>query len=211
MDIFCIKIMEKFKEIKSNIAVLEIDNIDTDMIIPKQFLKTLKKSGLGTKLFYEMRYNEQEQIIPEFILNKSEFAKSKILLAGSNFGCGSSREHAPWAITDFGIKVVIANSFADIFHGNCFKNGILPIVLSKEETDALKNYIQKENTSFVVNLEKQTVEAENGNFVIKFEITPQRKKILIEGLDDITETLQHSNLIDKFEEQDRQTRPWIYE
>lgn len=203
--------MEKFKEIKSNIAVLEIDNIDTDMIIPKQFLKTLKKSGLGTKLFYEMRYNEQEQIIPEFILNKSEFAKSKILLAGSNFGCGSSREHAPWAITDFGIKVVIANSFADIFHGNCFKNGILPIVLSKEETDALKNYIQKENTSFVVNLERQAVEAENGNFVIKFEITPQRKKILIEGLDDITETLQHSNLIDKFEEQDRQTRPWIYE
>ena len=211
MDIFCIKIMEKFKEIKSNIAVLEIDNIDTDMIIPKQFLKTLKKSGLGTKLFYEMRYNEQEQIIPEFILNKAEFAKSKILLAGSNFGCGSSREHAPWAITDFGIKVVIANSFADIFHGNCFKNGILPIVLSKEETDALKNYIQKENTSFVVNLERQAVEAENGNFVIKFEITPQRKKILIEGLDDITETLQHSNLIDKFEEQDRQTRPWIYE
>ncbi len=203
--------MEKFKEIKSNIAVLEIDNIDTDMIIPKQFLKTLKKSGLGTKLFYEMRYNEQEQIIPEFILNKSEFAKSKILLAGSNFGCGSSREHAPWAITDFGIKVVIANSFADIFHGNCFKNGILPIVLSKDETDALKNYIKKENTSFVVNLEKQTVEAENGNFVLKFEITPQRKKILIEGLDDITETLQHSNLIDKFEEQDRQTRPWIYE
>ena len=203
--------MEKFKEIKSNIAVIEIDNIDTDMIIPKQFLKTLKKSGLGTKLFYEMRYSEQEQIIPEFILNKSEFANSKILLAGSNFGCGSSREHAPWAITDFGIKVVIANSFADIFHGNCFKNGILPIVLSKEETDALKNYIQKENTSFIVSLEKQTVEAQNGNFVIKFAITPQGKKVLLEGLDDIIETLQHSNLIDKFEEQDRQTRPWIYE
>jgi len=203
--------MEKFTEIKSNIAVLEIDNIDTDMIIPKQFLKTLKKSGLGTKLFFEMRYNEQEQIIPEFILNKSEFAHSKILLAGSNFGCGSSREHAPWAITDFGIKVVIANSFADIFHGNCFKNGILPIVLSKDETDALKSYITKEQNAFVVNLEKQTVESQNGNFVIKFEITPQRKKILLEGLDDITETLQHSNLIDKFEEQDRQNRPWIYE
>jgi len=203
--------MEKFKEIKSNIAVLEIDNIDTDMIIPKQFLKTLKKSGLGTKLFYEMRYNEQEQIIPEFILNQAEFSQAKILLAGSNFGCGSSREHAPWAITDFGIKVVIANSFADIFHGNCFKNGILPIVLSKDETDALKSYTTKEQNLFVVNLEKQTVEAESGNFVIKFEITPQRKKVLLEGLDDITETLQHSNLIDKFEEQDRQTRPWIYE
>ncbi len=203
--------MEKFKEIKSNIAVLEIDNIDTDMIIPKQFLKTLKKSGLGTKLFYEMRYNEQEQIIPEFILNQAEFSQSKILLAGSNFGCGSSREHAPWAITDFGIKVVIANSFADIFHGNCFKNGILPIVLSKDETDALKSYTTKEQNLFVVNLEKQTVEAESGNFVIKFEITPQRKKVLLEGLDDITETLQHSNLIDKFEEKDRQTRPWIYE
>ena len=208
---FASKFMEKFKEIKSNIAVLEIDNIDTDMIIPKQFLKTLKKSGLGTKLFFEMRYNEQEQIIPEFILNKTEFANSKILLAGSNFGCGSSREHAPWAITDFGIKVVIANSFADIFHGNCFKNGILPIVLAKEETDALKNYITKENTSFIINLEKQTVEAENGNFVIKIEITPQRKRILIEGLDDITETLQHSNLIDKFEAEDRKNRPWIYE
>ncbi len=202
--------MEKFKEIKSNIAILEIDNIDTDMIIPKQFLKTLKKSGLGTKLFYEMRYNEQEQIIPEFILNKSEFSKSKILLAGLNFGCGSSREHAPWAITDFGIKVVIANSFADIFYGNCFKNGILPIILLKEETIALKNYINKKN-SFTVNLESQTITSEDGNFVIKFEITEQMKKILLEGLDDITETLKHSNLIDKFEEFDRKTRPWIYE
>ncbi len=203
--------MEKFKEITSNIAVLEIDNIDTDMIIPKQFLKTLKKSGLGTKLFYEMRYNEQEQIIPEFILNKQEFSKAQILLAGSNFGCGSSREHAPWAIVDFGIKIVIANSFADIFHGNCFKNGILPIVLAKDETDALKSYISKEKNSFIVNLEKQTVESEDGDFVIKFEITPQRKKILIEGLDDIAETLQYSNLIDKFEAEDRKNRPWIYE
>ncbi len=203
--------MEKFTEITSNIAVLEIDNIDTDMIIPKQFLKTLKKSGLGTKLFFEMRYNEQEQIIPEFILNKSEFANAKILLAGSNFGCGSSREHAPWAIVDFGIKVVIANSFADIFHGNCFKNGILPIVLPKDETDALKKYASKEQNNFIINLEQQTISSEDGNFVMKFEITPERKKILTEGLDDIAETLQYSNLINKFEAEDRKNRPWIYE
>ena len=130
--------MEKFLVVKSNIAVLEIDNIDTDMIIPKQFLKTLKKSGLGKNLFYEMRFNMQGQVIGEFILNKEEYKASKVLLAGLNFGCGSSREHAPWAIKDFGIRVVLANSFADIFHNNCFKNGILPIVLPKEETDKLK-------------------------------------------------------------------------
>ena len=135
--------MEKFTKTESNIAILEIDNIDTDMIIPKQFLKTLKKSGLGEKLFYEMRYSEKGDKLQDFILNQEEYTDAQILLAGSNFGCGSSREHAPWAIKDFGLKVVIANSFADIFYGNCFKNGILPITLPKEETDAIKKHISK--------------------------------------------------------------------
>jgi 3-isopropylmalate/(R)-2-methylmalate dehydratase small subunit len=202
--------MEKFLVVKSNIAVLEIDNIDTDMIIPKQFLKTLKKSGLGKNLFYEMRFNMQGQVIGEFILNKSEYKASKILLAGLNFGCGSSREHAPWAIKDFGIRVIIANSFADIFHNNCFKNGILPIVLPKEETDKLKEYIKK-NNNFIVNLEKQTIESENSDFVLTFQIAAKNKRILLEGLDDIAETLVYSNLIDDFEQKDKKVRPWIYD
>jgi len=202
--------MEKFLVVKSNIAVLEIDNIDTDMIIPKQFLKTLKKSGLGKNLFYEMRFNMQGQVIGEFILNKSEYKASKILLAGLNFGCGSSREHAPWAIKDFGIRVIIANSFADIFHNNCFKNGILPIVLPKEETDKLKEYIKK-NNNFIVNLEKQTIESENSDFVLTFQIATKNKRILLEGLDDIAETLVYSNLIDDFEQKDKKVRPWIYD
>lgn len=201
--------MEKFTNVSSNVAVLEIDNIDTDMIIPKQFLKTLKRSGLGKSLFYEMRYDESGTFIPEFVLNKEEFSKSQILLAGSNFGCGSSREHAPWAIKDFGLKVIIANSFADIFYGNCFKNGILPIVLSKSETDALKDFIKKDN-NFTVNLKSQTISSNNGNFVVNFTIDNNKKEVLLEGLDDINQTLKHSNLIDKFEEVDRKSRPWIY-
>ena len=201
--------MEKFTNISSNIAVLEIDNIDTDMIIPKQFLKTLKRSGLGKSLFYEMRYDENGIFIPDFILNKEEFSKSKILLAGNNFGCGSSREHAPWAIRDFGLKVIIANSFADIFYVNCFKNGILPIVLSKSETDAIKECIKK-NNNFTVNLKSQMISSQDDNLVINFKIDANKKEVLLEGLDDINQTLKNSNLIDKFEEVDKKARPWIY-
>jgi len=202
--------MEKFTKTESNIAILEIDNIDTDMIIPKQFLKTLKKSGLGEKLFYEMRYSEKGDKLKDFILNQEEYASTQILLAGNNFGCGSSREHAPWAIKDFGLKVIIANSFADIFYGNCFKNGILPITLQKEETDAIKKHISKNPNLFTVDLISQTIQSKDGFLFIKFEILSQKKEILLQGLDDITETMQHLNLINKFEEKDKNIRPWIY-
>jgi 3-isopropylmalate/(R)-2-methylmalate dehydratase small subunit len=202
--------MEKFIKTESNIAILEIDNIDTDMIIPKQFLKTLKKSGLGEKLFYEMRYSEKGEKLKDFILNQEEYANTQILLAGNNFGCGSSREHAPWAIKDFGLKVIIANSFADIFYGNCFKNGILPITLPKDETDAIKKHVSKNPNLFTVDLTSQTIQSNDGSFFIKFEIPTQKKAILLQGLDDITETLQHLNLINEFEERDKNIRPWIY-
>ena len=202
--------MEKFTKTESNIAILEIDNIDTDMIIPKQFLKTLKKSGLGEKLFYEMRYSEKGEKLKDFILNQEEYANAQILLAGSNFGCGSSREHAPWAIKDFGLKVIIANSFADIFYGNCFKNGILPIILPKDETDAIKNHVSKNPNSFTIDLISQTIQSSDGSLFVKFEIPSQKKEILLQGLDDITETLQHLNLINEFEERDKNIRPWIY-
>jgi 3-isopropylmalate/(R)-2-methylmalate dehydratase small subunit len=202
--------MEKFTKTESNIAILEIDNIDTDMIIPKQFLKTLKKSGLGEKLFYEMRYSEKGDKLKDFILNQEEYISTQILLAGNNFGCGSSREHAPWAIKDFGLSVIIANSFADIFYGNCFKNGILPITLQKEETDAIKKHISKNPNLFTVDLTSQTIQSKDGFLFIKFEILSQKKEILLQGLDDITETMQHLNLINKFEEKDKNIRPWIY-
>jgi len=202
--------MEKFIKTESNIAILEIDNIDTDMIIPKQFLKTLKKSGLGEKLFYEMRYSEKGEKLKDFILNQEEYVNTQILLAGNNFGCGSSREHAPWAIKDFGLKVIIANSFADIFYGNCFKNGILPIILPKDETDAIKKHISKNPNSFTVDLTSQTIQSSDGSLFVKFEIPSQKKEILLQGLDDITETLQNLNLINEFEERDKNIRPWIY-
>ncbi len=202
--------MEKFIKTESNIAILEIDNIDTDMIIPKQFLKTLKKSGLGEKLFYEMRYSDKGEKLKDFILNQEEYANTQILLAGNNFGCGSSREHAPWAIKDFGLKVIIANSFADIFYGNCFKNGILPIILPKDETDAIKKHVSKNPNSFTIDLISQTIQSSDGSLFIKFEIPAQKKEILLQGLDDITETLQHLNLINEFEERDKNIRPWIY-
>lgn len=203
--------MEKFERVQSNIAVLEIDNIDTDMIIPKQFLKTLKKAGLGKSLFYEMRYDENGKIIPTFVLNREKYRKSKILLTGLNFGCGSSREHAPWAIKDFGLRVIIANSFADIFYNNCFKNGILPIILPKEETDAIRQYISSENDpEFIVDLESQTIQSVTQGLTVKFQISRQNKRILLEGLDDIAETMQHSKVIEEFEARDKKVRPWIY-
>ena len=174
--------MEKFKNLKSIPSYLSLQNIDTDMIIPKQFLKTIKRTGLGKSLFYEMRYDENGNFINDFILNKEPYNKSKILLAGKNFGCGSSREHAPWALSDFGIKCIISSSFADIFYNNCFKNGILPIKINEQTVLELSEY-SKRKEEIEVNLENQEIKF--GNKVIKFEIDTFKKKCLIEGLDDI--------------------------
>ena len=165
--------MEKFFKLKSIPAYLSLQNIDTDMIIPKQFLKTIKRTGLGKSLFYEMRYDENGKIIKDFLLNKEPYNKSKILLAGKNFGCGSSREHAPWALSDFGIKCVISSSFADIFYNNCFKNGILPIKIGEETVLELSNY-SKRQEEIEINLEKQEISF--GNKVVKFEIDEFKKK-----------------------------------
>ena len=199
--------MDKFNTLKGIAAPLPIVNIDTDMIIPKQFLKTIKRTGLGKSLFYEMRYDENGKIIKEFILNKEPYNKSKILLAGKNFGCGSSREHAPWALSDFGIKSVISSSFADIFYNNCFKNGILPIKLDQVKVDLLMKEAE-EKKEISVNLEKQIIVYENDN-TIDFEIDEFRKKCLIEGLDDIGLTLQKKNKIDNHEEKIHSIQPWI--
>ena len=174
--------MQKFNSLKSIPTYLPIVNIDTDMIIPKQFLKTIKRTGLGKSLFYEMRYDEQDNLIKDFTLNKEPYNKSKILLAGKNFGCGSSREHAPWALSDFGIKCVISSSFADIFYNNCFKNGILPIKIDEQIVLELAEY-SKRKEEIDVNLENQ--EIKYGNKTAKFDLDAFKKKCLIEGLDDI--------------------------
>lgn len=200
--------MQKFNIIKSVIAGLPLINIDTDMIIPKQFLKTIKRTGLGTNLFHEMRYDLNEKEISGFVLNKPEFKQAKILVALDNFGCGSSREHAPWALIDFGIQCVIAPSFADIFYNNCFKNGILPIVLKNSEIDELLEFSKSPNNSATINLPKQEVQF--GEKIFKFEIDSFKKHCLIEGLDDIGLTLQKSQKIANFEEQNRQITPWLY-
>jgi 3-isopropylmalate/(R)-2-methylmalate dehydratase small subunit len=200
--------MQKFNIIKSIIAGLPLINIDTDMIIPKQFLKTIKRTGLGKNLFHEMRYDLNEKEITNFVLNKAEFKNAKILVALDNFGCGSSREHAPWALIDFGIQCVIAPSFADIFYNNCFKNGILPIVLKNSEIDELLEFSKSPNNSATINLPKQEVQA--GEKIYKFEIDSFKKHCLIEGLDDIGLTLQKSQKIADFEEKNRQITPWLY-
>ena len=200
--------MQKFNIVKSIIAGLPLINIDTDMIIPKQFLKTIKRTGLGKNLFHEMRYDLNEKEITNFILNKAEFKNAKILVALDNFGCGSSREHAPWALIDFGIQCVIAPSFADIFYNNCFKNGILPIVLKNSEIDELLEFSKLPNNSATVNLPKQEVHF--GEKIFKFEIDSFKKHCLIEGLDDIGLTLQKSQKIADFEKQNRQITPWLY-
>ncbi len=200
--------MQKFNIVKSVIAGLPLINIDTDMIIPKQFLKTIKRTGLGKNLFHEMRYDLNEKEITNFILNKAEFKNAKILVALDNFGCGSSREHAPWALIDFGIQCVIAPSFADIFYNNCFKNGILPIVLKNSEIDELLEFSKSPNNSATVNLPKQEVQF--GEKIFKFEIDSFKKHCLIEGLDDIGLTLQKSQKIADFEKQNRQITPWLY-
>ena len=192
--------MEKFTNVSSVIAPLFIINIDTDMIIPKQFLKTLKRTGLGKNLFQEMRYDESGKEIPEFVLNKPEYKGAKVLLAGDNFGCGSSREHAHWAIADFGIKCIISTSFADIFYNNCFKNGILPVVLAKSDYENLVDDVAKSNRprSINVDLSTQTINLDSG-LVISFNIEESRKHDLINGLDEIGKTLEKIAMIDKFE------------
>jgi len=200
--------MQKFNIVKSILAGLPLINIDTDMIIPKQFLKTIKRTGLGKNLFHEMRYDLNEKEISNFILNKAEFKNAKILVALDNFGCGSSREHAPWALIDFGIQCVIAPSFADIFYNNCFKNGILPIVLKNSEIDELLEFSKLPNNSATINLPKQEVQF--GEKIFKFEIDSFKKHCLIEGLDDIGLTLQKSQKIADFEKQNRQITPWLY-
>ncbi len=199
--------MQKFKTIKSIPAYIPIVNIDTDMIIPKQFLKTIKRTGLGKNLFYEMRYNEKGTPIDDFILNTSPFNNSKILIAGKNFGCGSSREHAPWALLDFGITCVISSSYADIFYNNCFKNGILPIVLPEAKIKELSEY-SKRKEEIIVNLEEQKITF--GNNEIEFEIDQFKKKCLIEGLDDIALSLEKNPKITEFEKKLSSNRPWIF-
>jgi len=198
--------MEKFSNLKSIPSYLSLQNIDTDMIIPKQFLKTIKRTGLGKSLFYEMRYDENGKIINDFILNKEPYNKSKILLAGKNFGCGSSREHAPWALSDFGIKCVISSSFADIFYNNCFKNGILPIKIDDKVVLELAEY-SKRKEEIEINLEKQ--EIKYGNKVVKFKVDAFKKKCLIEGLDDIALSMEKISQIDNFEKKLIKDKPWL--
>ena len=198
--------MEKFSNLKSIPSYLSLQNIDTDMIIPKQFLKTIKRTGLGKSLFYEMRYDENGRINNDFILNKEPYNKSKILLAGQNFGCGSSREHAPWALSDFGIKCVISSSFADIFYNNCFKNAILPIKIDDKIVLELAEY-SKRKEEIQVNLEKQ--EISYGNKVTKFKVDAFKKKCLMEGLDDIALSMEKISQIDNFEKRLIQDKPWL--
>ena len=199
--------MEKFKKIKSIPAYLPLMNIDTDMIIPKQFLKTIKRTGLGKSLFYEMRYDEKGKIIKDFTLNNEPYSSSKILLAGKNFGCGSSREHAPWALLDFGIKCVISTSYADIFYNNCFKNGILPIKIDEKKVIELADYSNRKE-EIEIDLEKQEIKF--GNKIEKFEIDPFKKKCLIEGLDDIALSMEKIDKIDSFEKKLKEDRPWLF-
>jgi 3-isopropylmalate/(R)-2-methylmalate dehydratase small subunit len=200
--------MDKFETFSGIAAPMPLVNIDTDMIIPKQFLKTIKRSGLGVHAFDEMRYDDDGNEIPDFVLNQAAYREASILIAGDNFGCGSSREHAPWALSDFGIKVVVSTSFADIFFNNCFKNGMLPIVLPKEKVDVLMKDAQKgANARVEVNLEDQTITASDGD-VIKFDIDPFRKHCLLNGLDDIGLTLEKAASIDSFEAKAGVARPW---
>ena len=198
--------MEKFTKIKSIPAYLSLQNIDTDMIIPKQFLKTIKRTGLGKSLFYEMRYDEQGKSIKDFTLNNEPYNKSKILLAGKNFGCGSSREHAPWALSDFGINCVISSSFADIFYNNCFKNGILPVKIDEQSVLELAEY-SKRKEEIDVNLENQEIKF--GNKSIKFDVDAFKKKCLIEGLDDIGLSMEKVSHIDNFEKKIGVDKPWL--
>ncbi|MDA7428279.1 3-isopropylmalate dehydratase small subunit [Primorskyibacter aestuariivivens] len=201
--------MEKFTKLTGIAAPMPLVNIDTDMIIPKVFLKTIKRSGLGVNLFDEMRYDRQGNEIPDFVLNKPQYRETKILIAGDNFGCGSSREHAPWAIADFGIRCVISTSFADIFYNNCFKNGILPIVLPQEDVDKLMDDAERgANAVVTVDLENQTIQGPDGG-TINFDVDPFKKHCLLNGLDDIGLTMEKAASIDAFEAEASQARPWV--
>mgnify|MGYP000923761227 CR=1 FL=1 len=201
--------MDKFTVLTGVAAPLPIRNVDTDMIIPKQFLKTIKRTGLGKSLFYEMRYDpETGNELPEFVLNKPQYRKATILVAGENFGCGSSREHAPWALLDFGIRCVVAPDFADIFYNNCFQNGILPIKLPQSEVDKLMDDAERgANATLTVDLEAQEIRGPDGG-VVKFDIDAFRKHCLIEGLDDIGLTMVKADKIASFEKKDADARPW---
>ena len=199
--------MNKFLSVKSIPAYLPLQNIDTDMIIPKQFLKTIKRTGLGKSLFFEMRYDENGEKVEDFVLNNEPYKNSKILLAGKNFGCGSSREHAPWALSDFGIKCIISTSFADIFYNNCFKNGILPIKISEDKILELAEY-SKRKEQIEVNLERQKIIF--GNKTINFQLDDFKKKCLLEGLDDIALSMKKISDIDNFEKKLNKKKPWIF-
>ena len=203
--------MEKFKKITSNAIPLPMVNVDTDMIIPKQFLKTIKRTGLGKNLFYELRYNENDVPIDSFVLNQDKYKESKILITGKNFGCGSSREHAPWSILDYGIKCIIASSFADIFYNNCFKNGILPIKLDETEVSKLQKAAEN-SLSFTIDLENQKISyiEDNKNHEINFDLDKAKKTSLLEGLDDIGLTLAKVSHISDFENRQESKTPWLY-
>ena len=199
--------MQKFNTLKSIPAYLPIVNIDTDMIIPKQFLKTIKRTGLGKNLFFEMRYDDNGKEINDFVLNQKPYDNSKILIAGKNFGCGSSREHAPWALLDFGITSVISSSFADIFYNNCFKNGILPIILNEEKIKELSEYAKRKEEIFIDLKEEKII---FGNNETKFKIDSFKKKCLLEGLDDIALSLKKKDKIENFEKSLKIKKPWVF-
>lgn len=201
--------MEKFQKLQGIAAPMPLVNIDTDMIIPKVFLKSIKRTGFGKNLFDEMRFNRDGTEVPDFVLNKPQYRKSEIIVAGDNFGCGSSREHAPWAIADFGVKCVISTSFADIFFNNCFKNGILPIVLPQEQVDLLMQDAEKgANARMTVDLVTQEITTSDGE-VVPFNVDPFKKHCLLEGLDDIGLTIKKIDAIDAFEAQAEVARPWV--
>ena len=201
--------MEKFTKVTGVAAPLDMINVDTDMIIPKQFLKTIKRTGLGKNLFNDMRFTPEGEEIEDFVLNRPAYRKAQILVAGDNFGCGSSREHAPWALLDFGIRCVIAPSFADIFYNNCFKNGILPIALPQDDVDKLMDDANRgANATVTVDLGAQEITGPDGG-MIEFEIDPHLKHCLLEGLDDISATMQKAGEIDQFETRQKQSQPWL--
>jgi 3-isopropylmalate/(R)-2-methylmalate dehydratase small subunit len=200
--------MQKFTSLTGVAAPLPMINVDTDRIIPKQFLKTIKRTGLGKHLFHELRYDEQGNEKADFVLNQAAYRKAQILVTGENFGCGSSREHAPWALLDFGIRCVISTSFADIFHANCFQNGILPIKVSKEDLEKLMDDANRgANATLTVDLEKQEIRGPDGGLV-RFDIDPFRRRCLLEGLDNIDLTLEHERAIVAYEERAQDARPW---
>ena len=201
--------MQKFTTLTGNAAPFPLINVDTDMIIPKQFLKTIKRTGLGSALFFEMRYDEAGKEKPEFVLNKPQYRKAQILVAGDNFGCGSSREHAPWALLDFGIRCIVSTSFADIFYNNCFKNGILPIRVGADDLKKLMDDAERgANATITVDLAEQTIRGPDGG-TIRFDIDPFRKHCLLNGLDDIGLTLEKAEAIDRYEAVQSATRPWL--